>query len=351
VRIPFHDVASELELVRADVDAAIARVLDSGVVIGGPEVSAFESLLAASVGVKHAIGTSSGTDALHVAYMALGVCPGDEIVTSPFTFFATAGSAARLGARIVFADIDDSTLVLDARAAATACSDLTRAVVPVHLFGQLAEIPVVPCAIIEDGAQSLGAGPPRGLAATLSFFPTKTIGALGDAGAVVSDDATFADRVALLRTQGARPKYHHVAVGGNFRLDAIQAAVLAAKLPRLSSWIAARRQIADRYRKELAATVPQLRLPPQREVYSQYVVRAPRRDDLRAHLARHGIGTEVYYPEPLHLQPAFADLGYRRGSFPNAEQACQDALALPLYPSLSPDACGAIVDSITQFYR
>ena len=354
MNVPLFDMCAELAAVRPELDAAIARVLDSGVLIGGPEILAFERELAAAIGARHAIGTSSGSDALHAVCLALGVARGDEVVTTPLTFFATAGAAARLGARIVFADVSDESLTLDPRAAVAACSDRTRAIVPVHLFGHPAALPVAPCAIIEDAAQSLGGGPVRGLAAATSFFPTKNLGALGDAGAVLTDDAELADRIALLRTHGARPKYHHLAIGGNFRLDPLQAAVLRAKLPHLSAWTAARRAHAERYRALFAAAQipPELRLPARHpaHVYHQFVIRAPRRDALRAHLADAGIGTEIYYPEPLHLQPCFADLGYRAGAFPVAERACREVLALPIHPTLAAAAPALVVDQIAAFY-
>lgn len=354
LQVPFFDMAAELAPLRGEIDAAIARVLDSGTLIGGPEVSAFERELAAAIGARHVIGVSSGTDALHAIAMALGIGPGDEVVTTPLSFFATAGSFARLGARIVFADIDPMTLTLDPVAAATACTNRTRAVVPVHLFGYPATLPAVDCAIVEDAAQSIGAGPPRGIASAISFFPTKNLGALGDAGAVVTDDPALADRVALLRGHGARPKYHHLEVGGNFRLDALQAAVLRAKLPHLARATAARRAAAHRYRELLAspAVPPEVQPPPHhdRHVYHQFVIRTPRRDALREYLATEGIGSEVYYPLPLHLQPCFADLGYRRGSLPVAEAACESALALPIHPAVSPTAQACVVDAIARFF-
>jgi dTDP-4-amino-4,6-dideoxygalactose transaminase len=354
VKVPLFDMAAELAAVRHEIDAAIARVLDSGVLIGGAEVAGFERELAAATGARHAIGTSSGSDALHAVFLALGVTYGDEIVTTPLTFFATAGGAARLGARIVFADVDDASLTLDPRAALAACSARTRAIVPVHLFGHPATLPDAPCAIIEDAAQSLGAVPVHGLAAAVSFFPTKNLGALGDAGAVLTGDPALAERIALLRTQGARPKYHHVAIGGNFRLDPLHAAVLRAKLPHLAAWNAARKSHAGRYRALFAAArlPPELRLPAPHpaHVYHQFVIRAPRRDALRAALAAAGVGTEIYYPEPLHLQPCFAELGYRAGAFPRAEQACREVLALPIHPRLPPDAQAFVVDRIAAFY-
>ncbi len=355
MQVPFFDMAAELAAVRTEVDAAIARVLDSGTLIGGPEVCAFETALAVATGARHAIGVSSGSDALHAIFMALGLAPGDEIVTTPFTFFATAGSAARLGARIVFADIDDATFTLDPRAALTACSKRTRAIVPVHLFGRPAEVPATTLPIVEDAAQSIGAAPLRGIAAALSFFPTKNLGALGDAGAVLTDDAKLADTIALLRNHGARPKYHHAALGGNFRLDALQAAVLRTKLAHLAQWTAQRRAHAERYRALFAAAAipPELRLPAHapEHSYHQFVIRAPRRDALRSVLLGAGIGTEIYYPEPLHLQPCFAELGYRRGRFPVAEQACTEVLALPIHPQLPVNAAAYVVEQIAAFYR
>ncbi len=336
VRVPFFDMAAELRPIRAEIDAAIARVLDSGTFIGGPEVDAFERELAAFAGVRHAVGVSSGSDALLVTFMALGIGPGDEVVTTPFTFFSTAGSAARLGARVRFADIDDTSMCLDPALALAACTPRTKAIVPVNLFGRPADLPTgPPCPIIEDAAQSLGAGPVRGLAATISFFPTKNLGALGDGGAVLTDDADLADRIRLLRNHGARPKYHHVALGGNFRLDALQAAVLRVKLHHLPAWTAARRAHAARYRELLSGATSgpwALRLPADHpdHVWHQVVVRSPRRDELRAHLAAHGIGTEVYYPEPLHPQPCFTHDGIPPAHLPLAERACREVVALPV---------------------
>jgi dTDP-4-amino-4,6-dideoxygalactose transaminase len=353
-RVPLFDMSSELAPIRAELDAAIARVLDSGILIGGPEVAAFERELAPVTGAAHAVGVSSGTDALLVTLMALGIGPGDEVITTPLTFFATAGSAARLGARVLFADIDDNTLTLDPAAAAERAGTRTKAIVTVHLFGHPAAMPTVPCPVIEDAAQSIGGVRLRGLAAAFSFFPTKNLGAIGDAGAVVTNDATLAERISLLRTQGARPKYHHLEVGGNFRLDALQAAVLRAKFGHLAAWTAARRAHAARYCELFAAAKlpPELRLPAQdpAHVFHQFVIRVPRRDALRDYLAASGIGTEVYYPEPLHLQPAFAELGYRTGSLPNAERACREVLALPIRPGLAAGDQAFVVERIAAFF-
>jgi len=345
-------MAAELAPLRTELDAALARVLDSGVFAGGPEVSAFERELADAMGARHAIGTSSCTDALLAIGMALGIQPGDEVVTTPFTFAATAESMARLGARVLFADIDDDTLCLDPRAALATCSSRTRAIVSVNLFGLRAALPATTAIpIIEDSAHSLGA--PRGLAAALSFFPTKNLGALGDAGAVLTNDATLADRIALLRTHGARPKYHHLVTGGNFRLDALQAAVLRTKLVHLARFTAARRTNAAHYRTLFAAAKlpPELRLPAHTDahVYHQFVIRAPRRDALRAHLSRAGIGTEVYYPEPLHFQPCFP--AHKQGTFPIAERACTEVLALPIHPAMREEARELVVEQIASFYE
>jgi dTDP-4-amino-4,6-dideoxygalactose transaminase len=347
-------MAAELAPLRAELEAAVARVIASGRFIGGPEVEAFEAELAAEVGARRAIGVSSGTDALLVTLMALGVGAGDEVVTTPLTFFATAGAIARLGARPVFADVDDASLNLDPHAAAAAVGARTRAVIPVHLFGRPAALPRVSAPVIDDAAQAIGAAPVRGAAATLSFFPTKNLGALGDAGAVLTDDPALAEKIARLRSHGARERHHHDEIGGNFRLDAIQAAVLRAKLPHLAAWTAARRAAAARYLALLAAAKlpPELHVPAAdpAHVWHHFVIRAPRRAALRAHLTAAGVGTEIYYPVPLHLQPAFAHLGYRSGSFPIAERAATEVLALPMYPSLTEDAQRVVVDEIVRFY-
>lgn len=353
--VPLLDLAAQNGPLREEVLAAIARVVDSGAFIMGPEVEGFERELAQSLGVKHALGVSSGTDALLVALMALGVGPGDDVVTTPFSFFATAGVVSRLGARPVFVDIERDTFNLAPAAAAAACGPRTKAIIPVHLFGRPATLPMTTVPIIEDSAQSIGSTPLAGRAGCLSFFPSKNLGAFGDAGAVYADDDAFADRVRLLRTHGGRPKYVHHAVGGNFRLDAVQAAVLRVKLPRLAGWTAARRKNADRYRGLLASAsgLPaELVIPTDvpAHIYNQFVVRAPRRDDLRAFLTKSGIATEVYYPLPFHQQPCFRELGYADGAFPEAEAAAREALALPIYPEISPAQQEWVVSRIAAFY-
>jgi dTDP-4-amino-4,6-dideoxygalactose transaminase len=354
--VPLLDLAAQNRPLRAEILEAIARVVDGGKFILGPEVERFEAQVAAAIGARHVIGVSSGTDALLVALMALGVGPGHSVVTTPFSFFATAGTIARLGARPVFADIDPATFNLDPAAAAAAVDATTRAIIPVHLFGRPAAMPKasVPVPVIEDAAQSIAACKLGGLAGCLSFFPSKNLGAFGDGGAVYSDDAGFADRVSLLRTHGGRPKYYHQAIGGNFRLDALQAAVLAVKLPHLAGWTEARRVNAQRYRAMfVAARLPAEIVVPSDapgHIYNQFTIRAPRRDALRDHLTKAGIGTEIYYPVPFHLQPCFADLGYRQGAFPHSERAAAEALSLPIYPELSSAQQEYVVGKIAEFY-
>lgn len=355
MRVPLLDLRRQNDPLRPQLEAALRRVLDSGCFIMGAEVEAFESELSTALGARHAIGVSSGTDALLVSLMALQVSHGDEVITTPFTFYATAGAVARLGARPVFADIDPASFNLDERAAAGACGSRTRAVVTVHLFGRPAAIPRVAVPVVEDAAQAIGAAPVAGAASCLSFFPSKNVGALGDAGAVCTDDADLADRIRLMRAHGSRPKYVHHVVGGNFRLDAIQAAVLRVKLPLLAAWTARRRANAARYRAlfQGRAGVPaELVLPPDSEghIYNQFVIRAPRRDELRAYLEAAGIGSEIYYPMPLHLQPCFRGLGYREGACPEAERASREVLALPIYPELREDEQAYVVNHVAAFY-
>ena len=354
--MPLVDMAAEIAWLRPQIDEALARVLKSGRLIGGPEVETLEAEIADLAAADHAVGLSSGSDALLASLWALGVGPGDEVVTTPLTFFATAGCIWRLGARPVFADIDERSLNLDPRRAAAASTERTKAIIPVHLFGRPADIPSVDGpAIVEDAAQSIGAAPLRGDVAALSFFPTKNLGALGDAGAVVTRDAPLADRIARLRAHGARPKYHHEIVGGNMRLDAIHAAVLRAKLPYLQGFTDARRARADRYRDLFASasTPPEIQLPERApdHVYNQFVIRTPRRDALHRYLSDAGIATEIYYPLPLHLQPCFAELGYREGSLPRAEAAARDVLALPIHPTITSDMQVRVVEAIASFFQ
>jgi dTDP-4-amino-4,6-dideoxygalactose transaminase len=354
MKVPLLDLSAQNGPMRDELLAAIANVVDSGRFILGPDVERFEHALRETTGAKHVIGVSSGTDALLVALMALGIGPGDKVVTTPFSFFATAGAISRLGARPVFADIEDATFNLDPDAAAAACDSSTRAVITVHLFGRPATLPNVSIPVIEDAAQSIGARKPQGVAGCLSFFPSKNLGGFGDGGAVYSNDDAFADRVTLLRTHGGRPKYYHKVIGGNFRLDALQAAVLNVKLARLAEWTAARRRNAGRYRDLFgAAKLPaEVRLPTDtpEHIYNQFTLRVPQRDQLREHLTKAGVSTEIYYPVPFHLQPCFADLGYAQGAFPKSELAAKEAVSIPIYPELTIEQQRYVVEQIEAFY-
>src|SRR5205085_3240912 len=327
--VPLVDLQAQYRPLRQQMLAAVARVCDSQRFIGGPEVEAFEREAAEYLGVAHAVGVSSGTDALLVTLMALGIGAGNEVVTPTFSFFATAGCVARLGATPRFVDIDPATYNMDPAAAETAITPRTRAVIPVHLYGQCAEMdPILDVAkrrglaVIEDAAQAIGgaykgrqAGS-MGIAGCFSFFPSKNLGAFGDAGLVSTNDAALAREIRLLRNHGAEPKYRHKRLGGNFRLDAIQAAVLRVKLPHLDGWTAARQRNADRYDRLLqAAGLGQIvrlpmRAPERRHIFNQYVIGLVERDRVRAKLDAARIGTEIYYPVPFHLQECFAGLGY-----------------------------------------
>jgi dTDP-4-amino-4,6-dideoxygalactose transaminase len=334
----------------------------------GPEVDAFEQEIAAMIGVEHAVAVSSGTDALLVALMALGIHAGDEVITTAYSFFATAGSIVRVGATPVLVDIDPVTYNLDPEHVAAAITPRTKAIVPVHLFGLCADMaPLAAVAgraripILEDAAQAIGAtynGRPAGSMGALgcfSFFPSKNLGAFGEAGMVTTGDAALARKVRLLRNHGMDPKYYHHLVGGNFRMDALQAAILRVKAPRLAAWTEARRLNAARYTRLFSqsglngrVTLP-VEPPGHRHIYNQFTIRAADRDRLKGHLDERGIGNEIYYPLPFHLQPCFAGLGYRDGEFPHAERAAGETLAIPIYAELTESQQAAIVDAIAEF--
>jgi dTDP-4-amino-4,6-dideoxygalactose transaminase len=354
--VPILDLTRYDEDLKRDIAAAVAEVFAAGRFVLGPANEAFERSLAARLGVRHALGVASGTDALLVSLMALGVGPGDEVVTSPFSFFASAGAVARLGAKPVFVDIDAATFNLDPSLLESALTPRTKAIQPVDLYGQCADIgPILEIAaargipVLEDACQAIGAtygGKAAGSLATLtafSFYPTKNLGAAGDAGAVTTDDERLAALVRSLRVHGSTATYFHDRVGGNFRMDAVQAAVLSAKLPRLEGWTDRRRAIARRYDDLFAAAaragklVRPVEAPGRRHVYHQYVVRVPDRDGVKTRLASRGIGSSVFYPVPLHLQKCFAHLGGREGQFPEAEKAAREVLALPIFAELSDD--------------
>ena len=366
--VPLLDLDAQYRPLRDEILKAVTRVCDSQRFIMGPEIDALESELAALLGVKHAIAVSSGTDALLLALMALGIGAGDEVVTTTFSFFATAGAIVRVGATPVLVDIDPATFNIDPAQTLTAITPRTKAIMPVHLFGLAADMdPIMAAAdragipVIEDAAQAIGStykSRPLGAIGALgcfSFFPSKNLGAFGDAGLLTTEDDDLAARAILLRTHGMKPKYYHHVVGANFRMDAMQAAVLRVKAPHLAGWTEGRRANASRYRKlfRAAGLDEAVRLPiepPDRvHIFNQFVIRTADRDGLKRHLDQNSIGNEIYYPVPFHLQPCFANLGYRQGSFPHAERAAQESLAIPVYGELTLDQQEAVVSAIGQF--
>jgi dTDP-4-amino-4,6-dideoxygalactose transaminase len=364
-RVPLLDLQAQYAPLREELLSAIARVCDSQRFILGPEVDALERELAAHLEVPEAVAVSSGTDALLAAMMALGIGPGDEVVTTTYSFFATAGCISRLGATPRFVDIDPVTCNLDVEAVRAAITPKTRALIPVHLYGLCADMDPLTAAaadagipVIEDACQAIGAryhgrqAGSLGTIACFSFFPSKNLGAFGDGGLVTTSDARLAHEVRLLRNHGAEPKYFHQRVGGNFRLDALQAAVLRVKLPHLQRWTDMRRANAARYVEMFrdAGLEGRVTLPVESagcfHIYNQFIVHVPDRDRVRARLTAREIGTEIYYPVPFHLQECFADLGYVRGDFPHAERAASETLALPIYGELTRDQQASVVEAL-----
>jgi dTDP-4-amino-4,6-dideoxygalactose transaminase len=387
MNVPLLDLKAQYLAIKTEIDAAVAEILASQQFILGPKVEECEKAIARYCGCSHAVGVSSGSDALLACLMAEGIGPGDEVITTPFTFFATAGAIARLGATPVFVDIDPATYNLDPSGIPSKITKKTRAIIPVHLYGQMADMEaVMPVAeehgliVVEDAAQAIGAEHHGRRAGSIghygcfSFFPSKNLGAAGDGGMVVTNDAERADKLRCLRVHGSKPKYHHKIVGGNFRLDAIQAAVVSAKLPHLDQWTAARQYNAKQYEQLFAksglevaesssscarlpvpagSVGPQVVLPSaatDRHIFNQYVIQVPQRDHLKAALERKGVGTEVYYPVPLHLQECFAHLGYAAGAYPRSEAAAKVTLALPVYPDLTVQQARYVIDCIREFY-
>jgi len=394
MQVPLLDLKLQYQGLRDQIRVEVDQIMDSQIFIGGPKVEAFERAVCEYTGAAHAIGVTSGTDALLISLMALGVGPGDAVITTPYTFFATAGSITRVGAAAVFIDIEPQTYNISVPALRSYLENCRtnaegkllshdgktiRAIMPVHLYGlccamdeilELAAQYGLP--VIEDSAQALGADYPSkkgaGHAGAMgdfgcySFFPSKNLGAFGDAGMVVCKDAAAAEKVRALRNHGGERRYYHKMIGGNFRLDALQAAVLAIKLPHLDTWSAMRRTNAAIYREEFARTGLDkvLTLPTEpyaasgltnQHIFNQFIVRVPRRDDLCNHLAMAQIGHAIYYPLPLHLQECFAYLGYKQGDFPESERAAQTTLALPIFPELTPEQIRAVVDALAAFYR
>jgi dTDP-4-amino-4,6-dideoxygalactose transaminase len=366
----FLDLRAQFATIREEVMAAVNRVMESQHFILGPEVQKLEEEIAERLGAKYAVGCASGTDALILALQSAGVGKGDEVITTPFSFIATAGSIAYVGATPVFVDIDPATFNIDVRQIAAAVTPKTRAIMPVHLFGLSADLdPILKIAnekkllVIEDAAQAIGARYKNRFVGTFgefgcfSFFPSKNLGGAGDGGLITTDDAQMAERLKMLRVHGSKKKYFHEILGTNSRLHALQAAILRVKLPHLDRWAAARAGRADRYRKEFArlglsqfiqwpAAEPQ----ESQHVYNQFTIRAQRRDALRESLQTAGVPTEIYYPLCLHLQKSFAYLGYKEGQFPVAEAASLEVLSLPVYPELTDELQDRVIAGIAEFY-
>jgi dTDP-4-amino-4,6-dideoxygalactose transaminase len=386
--VPLLDLKAQYSTIREELREAVDRVAESQHFILGPEVTALEKEVADYSQCEFGIGVSSGSDALLVTLMAIDLKPGDEVLTTPYTFFATAGAVSRLGAKPVFVDVDPLTYNLDPAALEAAVTERTRAIIPVHLYGQMADMdPIMEFArrhklyVIEDAAQAIGAEYKGRRAGSIgdfgcfSFFPSKNLGGFGDGGMVTANDQKLSDRVKLLRNHGYSPKYYNKVVGGNFRLDAIQAAVLRVKLKYLDSWTEARQRNAALYRDlfqkaelainpesltggdgsfrsmdELNGVVLPVEAPERRHIYNQFVIRSRRRDELINHLKERKIGTEIYYPVPMHLQECFADLGYGGGDFPASERAADETLALPIYPELSEEMMNSVVSAVAEFH-
>ncbi|HZI20748.1 MAG TPA: DegT/DnrJ/EryC1/StrS family aminotransferase [Pyrinomonadaceae bacterium] len=370
-QVPLLDLRRQHEALRGEIMAALARVVDTQQFVLGEDVSALEAELAALSGTRHAVGCASGSDALMLALMALDIRPGDEVLTTPFSFFATAGAVARLGAVPRFADIEPRTYNLDPSLLERAVTPRTRALLPVHLYGQPADADAVNevaarrgLPIVEDAAQAIGAEDRGRRAGSLgrvgcfSFYPTKNLGGAGDGGMLVTDDDELAARLRRLRVHGGETEYVHREVGVNSRLDSFQAAVLRVKLPHLEGWSARRREHAARYTRLLAeagldgTVTPPFVREDATHIFHQYVVRVPaaRRDPLMAHLRARGVGTKIYYPVPLHLQECFAHLGYREGDFPEAERAARETLALPMFPELTAEEQEYVVEALAEFF-
>jgi dTDP-4-amino-4,6-dideoxygalactose transaminase len=366
MQVPLLDLKAQYQTLRTEMQHAVLAVLDDQQFINGPQVLELEKQIAEYCRCRCATAVSSGTDALLASLMALGLGPGDQVITTPYTFFATAGSIWRSGAKCVFVDIEPDTFNLDPRRVEAAITPHTRAIMPVHLFGQMADMdPIMSLAekhklhVIEDAAQAIGAtqhGRHAGSLGTVgcfSFFPSKNLGGLGDGGMITTQDPILDAKLKIHRDHGQNPRYYYHVIGGNFRLDTIQAAGLLVKLRHLEQWSAARRANAQRYDRLLQG-VPDVRTPVIRpynvSVINQYVIRAERRDALQEHLKQHGIGTAIYYPLSLHEQACFAPLGYRRGDFPHSERAAAESLALPVYPELTEQQLEYVARTIRGFY-
>jgi dTDP-4-amino-4,6-dideoxygalactose transaminase len=362
--VPLLDLKAQYETIRADLDAAVRGVMESTRFIGGPEVSGLEQEVARYSQCAHGIACASGTDALLLSLWALGIGPGDEVITTAYSFFASAGVISNMGATPVFVDIDPRTYNLDPLALEAAFTPRTKAVIAVSLYGQCCDVPAVKAVcdrhqafLIEDAAQSIGSeweGKRSGSMSDFgcfSFFPSKNLGAAGDGGMIVTQSEEFAERLRILRDHGSKPKYYHSLVGTNSRLDALQAAILRVKLRHLDRWSEGRARNAALYNSlfEGSRAVRPHHDPRTRHIYNQYVIRVPQRDGLRAFLTERTIGNEVYYPVPLHLQKCFASLGYKAGDMPNAEAAANDTIALPIYPELTEEQIRYVAATVREF--
>lgn len=370
MNVPLLDLKLQYRAIKSELLSAVESVCDEQGFVLGPRVVAFEQATAHYVGSRFAIGCASGSDALLLSLMAMGVKAGDEVITVPFTFFATAGAISRLGAKPVFVDIQPDTLNIDPKQVERALTPRTKAIIPVHLFGQCADMKALNdiarrknLRVIEDACQSIGAAQDGRRAGVLgdvgcfSFFPTKNLGGFGDGGLMTTDDPGLADTLAMLRVHGSRVRYLHEAVGINSRLDALQAAVLQVKLKYLDQWADGRRRNAERYRQLFTAAklLDRVTLPTTASgnfhVYNQYTVQTSKRDELRAFLKDQGIGTEIYYPLPMHLQNCYRDLGYRKGSFPVSEQAAERVLSLPIFAELTDEQLVCVVEQTKRFFE
>jgi dTDP-4-amino-4,6-dideoxygalactose transaminase len=384
--VPLLDLKAQYQTIREETNAAVIEVLESQYFILGPKVKALEDQIAAYTQTSHAIGVSSGTDALLISLMAEGIGPGDEVITTPYSFFATAGCVTRVGATPVFVDIDPVDFNIDPKRIEAAITPKTKAIIPIHLYGQMADMGGVMqvadrhnLCVIEDGAQAIGCEFQGRRAGSIghygcfSFFPSKNLGGVGDGGIVVTTDAKRADMLSIMRVHGGKPKYYHRVIGGNFRLDAIQAAVLLVKLKKLDEWTEGRQRNADLYRRKLRETglvVDPAGLDPvtldmsgrkgvalpkefadRRHIYNQFVLRTDRREEMRAFLTERGIGNEVYYPVPFHQQDCFQYLGYKTGQFPISEIAATQSIAVPIYPELTEAQITEVVNAIAEFHK
>ena len=375
MQVPLLDLKAQYATVKDEIFAAIAEVMESQHFILGPKVEECEKAVAKYSNCQFAVGVTSGSDALLACLMAENIGPGDEVITTPYTFFATVGAVSRLGATPVFVDIDPVTYNIDVTRIAEKITKKTRAIIPVHLYGQMADMdPIMALAeshklvVIEDAAQAIGSEYKGRRAGSIghygcfSFFPSKNLGAAGDGGMIVANDAERAEKLRVLRAHGSKPKYFHKVVGGNFRLDALQAAIVSAKLPHLDNWTAGRQRNAKTYDRLFAeaglveagsgkANVLLPKVAMNRHIFNQYVIRVSERDQLQTYLKNHGVGTEVYYPVPMHIQECFAYLGHKAGEFPKSESAANETLALPIYPELSEAQLRYVVDCVRDFFR